>query len=107
MDSDSIIPKSFQSPYPVTFNRWMKLLTSFTFNRIEEYIFAPFNTFVYIDEDKLFFGESANIRERLVEELNQASSQLDFRGLAIEWCLEDSEDFKLSKGVFSPPGTEN
>jgi len=82
-------------------------LTSFTFNRIEEYIFAPFNTFVYIDEDKLIFGESANIRERLVEELNRASAQLDFRGLSIEWCAEDCEDFKLSKGVFSPPGTEN
>ena len=85
----------------------MNLLASDTFNRIEEYIFAPFNTFVYIDEDKLIFGESANIRERLVEELNRASTQLDFRGLAIEWCLEDCEDFKLSKGVFSPPGTEN
>ncbi|MGY5860401.1 MAG: hypothetical protein RTU63_13605, partial [Candidatus Thorarchaeota archaeon] len=82
-------------------------MSNLTFNRIEEYIFAPFNTFVYIDEDKLIFSQTEDIRRKLIDELNRESTHLEFRGQAIEWCLEDSEDFKLSKGVFSPPGTEN
>ncbi|MGY5853342.1 MAG: hypothetical protein RTU92_07255 [Candidatus Thorarchaeota archaeon] len=86
---------------------WMDTLTEFSFDRIEEYIFAPFNIFVYIDEDKLIFGEDVDIRQKLVDKLNHETDSLEYRGLSVEWCLEDCEDFKLSKGVFSPPGTEN
>jgi hypothetical protein len=61
---------------------------------------------VYIDEDQLRFSEK-KVRLALVDELNRINPQRCFRDLHVEWCLEDSEDFKLSKGVFTPPGTEN
>jgi len=82
-------------------------MTELRFEKIEEYIFAPFNTFVYVDEDRLRFEGSYEVRKKLVDELNRRTIPLGRDNLYLEWCLEDSEDFKLSKGVFSPPGTEN
>jgi len=76
------------------------------FEKVQEYIFAPFNTMVYIDEDQLRFSEK-RVRTALVEQLNSIKPQTCFGNLHVEWCLENSEDFKLSKGVFTPPGTEN
>ena len=82
-------------------------MTELRFEKIEEYLFAPFNTFVYVDEDRLRFEGSYEVRKKLVDELNLLTIPLGRDNLYLEWCLEDSEDFKLSKGVFSPPGTEN
>lgn len=73
---------------------------------MNEYISAPFNTFVYIDEDQLRFSE-VSVRIALIEELNSLQKISCFSDLQIEWTLEDSADFKLSKGVFTPPGSEN
>ena len=85
----------------------MKNLAELRFNRIDEYIFAPFNTFIYLDDDQIVYGGMAHLRDDLVEELNNHLSIIDHPDLGIEWTLEDCEDFKLSKGVFSPPGKEN
>ncbi|MFW9844363.1 MAG: hypothetical protein ACFFEV_07295 [Candidatus Thorarchaeota archaeon] len=81
-------------------------MSELRFEKVQEYIFAPFNTLVYIDEDQLRFSEK-RVRLALVDELNNINPQTCFGNLHVEWCLEDSEDFKLSKGVFTPPGTEN
>ena len=77
------------------------------FETIEEYISAPFNTFIYIDEDVLRFTGEAKVRLGLVEVLNSQPPPCGFDDLRVEWCLEDSVDFKLSKGVFTPPGSDN
>jgi hypothetical protein len=82
-------------------------LAELKFDRIDEYIFAPFNTFIYLDDDQIIFGGMAHLREDLLGELNKHPIKIDNAELDIEWCLEDCEDFKLSKGVFSPPGKEN
>jgi len=70
-------------------------MTELRFEKIEEYIFAPFNTFVYVDEDRLRFEGSYEVRKKLVDELNRRTIPLGRDNLYLEWCLEDSEDFKL------------
>jgi hypothetical protein len=60
-----------------------------------------------LDDDQIVFGGMVNLREDLINELNEQPIEVDNAELDIEWCLEDSEDFKLSKGVFTPPGKEN
>ncbi len=82
-------------------------MSDLRFDKVEEYIFAPFNTFVYIDEDKLRLTGMTSLAEDLIEDLNQKSPPTGFEGLSIKWDLEDCEAFKLSKGVFAAPGTEN
>jgi hypothetical protein len=77
------------------------------FEKIDEYIFAPFNTFVYLDEDKQRLGGMALLADELAEELNSFGRESGFDGLFIEWCMEECEEFKLSKGVFTAPGTDN
>ncbi|MDF1541190.1 MAG: hypothetical protein P1Q69_19990 [Candidatus Thorarchaeota archaeon] len=82
-------------------------MSDLRFDKVEEYIFAPFDTFVYIDEDKLRLTGMTSLAEDLIEDLNQKSPQTGFEGLSIKWDLEDCEAFKLSKGVFAALGTEN
>ncbi|MHA2423458.1 MAG: hypothetical protein ACXAEF_01640 [Candidatus Thorarchaeota archaeon] len=82
-------------------------MSELRFDKVEEYIFAPFNTFVYIDEDKLRLTGMTSIAQDLIDELNTNPPPTGFEGIFIQWDMEDSEAFKLSKGVFAAPGTEN
>ncbi|TXT54372.1 MAG: hypothetical protein BAJATHORv1_70072 [Candidatus Thorarchaeota archaeon] len=77
------------------------------FDKIEEFIFAPFNTFIYLDTDEILFRGLRKEQWKLVEELNKEHILADIPEFSIEWTLEDSSEFKLSKGVFTPPGTDN
>ncbi|MHA1905725.1 MAG: hypothetical protein ACW98Y_00360 [Candidatus Thorarchaeota archaeon] len=82
-------------------------MSELRFEKVEEYIFAPFNTFVYIDEDQLRLTGMTSVVQDLLEHLNQNPPQTGFEDCFIKWDLEDSEAFKLSKGVFAAPGTDN
>ena len=84
----------------------MKKSSDLKFEKINEYIFAPFNTFIYLDDDEIGFAGSSLIQNKLIEELNKEPLQIKNQNLKVEWCLEECEEFKLSKGVFSPPGKE-
>ncbi|MBD3190542.1 MAG: hypothetical protein GF308_07850 [Candidatus Heimdallarchaeota archaeon] len=78
-----------------------------TFNKITEYIFAPFNSFLFLNVDRLHFIGISNIREQIIQELNKEPLVLPDCNCQIEWCTEECEDFKKSKGVFTPPGQIN
>jgi len=84
----------------------MKKSSDLKFEKINEYIFAPFNTFIYLDDDEIGFTGSSLIQNKLIEELNKEPLQIKNQNLKVEWGIEESEEFKLSKGVFSPPGKE-
>ncbi len=58
-------------------------------------------------KDELRFAKSNDIRQKLVTELNRESIELKKINQKAIWKLEGSEDFKLSKGVFIPPGEDN
>ncbi|MFX1535815.1 MAG: hypothetical protein ACFFDI_16495 [Promethearchaeota archaeon] len=83
-------------------------MSDLKFERINEYIFAPFNTFIYLDDDEMLFAD-IDLRQTLIERLNKESMPLPIKNsiFKIKWATEDSEEFKLSKGVFIPPGKEN
>ena len=74
---------------------------------INEYIFAPFNTYIYLDYDEIRFSGLGTVKKKLIGELNSSGKKLPGSKLLIKWSVEDSEDFKLSKGVFAPPGKDN
>ncbi|MBD3230455.1 MAG: hypothetical protein GF329_19905 [Candidatus Lokiarchaeota archaeon] len=75
------------------------------FKKINEFIFAPFDTFVYCNDDRLVFGELN--KGELIKYLNREPISLDNRNIVIEWLCEACDDFKISKGVFVPPGRES
>ncbi len=83
------------------------IMTDLKFERIDEYIFAPFNTFLYINRDKMRFINSHELKQKLLTELNSETTSLRIKNRNIRWKLEGAEDFKLSKGVFIPPGEDN
>ncbi len=82
-------------------------MSELVFERIGEYIFAPFNTFVYLDADVMLEIGTSEWQRRLVDFLNETKTDVCRTGYRVEWGTEFSADFKLSKGVFAPPGTEN
>ena len=71
-----------------------------------EYIFAPFNTFVYLNFDMIQLEGIGNIKSKLIDYLNKMGIIFDKADVPIVWTLEDSKDFKISKGVFTPPGED-
>ena len=75
----------------------MKKSSDLKFEKINEYIFAPFNTFIYLDDDEIGFAGSSLIQNKLIEELNKEPLQIKNQNLKVEWCLEECEEFKLSK----------
>lgn len=80
-------------------------MSELKFKRINEFIFAPFDTFIYLDDDRLFFGELD--KGKLIEYLNRDQIFLNDGKIVIEWLTEECEEFKISKGVFVPPGRES
>ncbi|MFQ5819568.1 MAG: hypothetical protein ACE5I5_06245 [Candidatus Heimdallarchaeota archaeon] len=82
-------------------------MSDLKFEKITEYIFAPFNTFIYLDDDEIRLFGTNLIKQNLIKELNRAIIPVKNPNLKIEWCLEESEGVKSAKGVFSPPGKEN
>ncbi|TFG08204.1 hypothetical protein EU538_07560 [Candidatus Thorarchaeota archaeon] len=82
-------------------------MSELVFDTIGEYIFAPFNTFVYLDTDEMLALGTSEWQRRLVDFLNDTKTEVCRTGYRVEWGTEVSADFKLSKGVFAPPGTEN
>lgn len=82
-------------------------MSELVFERIGEYIFAPFNTFVYLDTDEMLEIGTSEWQRRLINFLNETKTDVCRTGYRVEWGTEVSADFKLSKGVFAPPGTEN
>ncbi|MFX0095808.1 MAG: hypothetical protein ACFFBD_28980, partial [Candidatus Hodarchaeota archaeon] len=82
-------------------------MSDLRFEKINEYIFAPFNTFIYLDDDEMMFAD-VDLRDVLIKKLNdKLPLHLEKSGVRIEWTTEDSKEFKLSKGVFIPPGKDN
>ncbi len=75
------------------------------FQQVDEYIFGPMNTFVYLDEDELMFTGRNQVQKKLLDYLEKKPIDYNDR-FRVEWSLEDSQEFKGSKGVFSPPGKE-
>ncbi len=57
--------------------------------------------------DEISFLGTAKIQTAVLDELNESKHVDGYDSFEIRWTVEDSLDFKLSKGVFSPPGTEN
>ena len=80
-------------------------MSELKFKRVNEFIFAPFDTFIYLDDDRLYFGELD--KGELVEYLNRDPIFLDDGKIVIKWLSEECEEFKISKGVFVPPGRES
>ncbi|MFX0099233.1 MAG: hypothetical protein ACFFCS_06590 [Candidatus Hodarchaeota archaeon] len=75
---------------------------------VNEFIFAPFNTFMYLMDDRLLFGNVAQLKRDLIEYLNKEITCCEKNEkFKIHWKSEESLDFKLSKGVFNPPGRES
>ncbi|MHA2134209.1 MAG: hypothetical protein ACW99J_10070, partial [Candidatus Thorarchaeota archaeon] len=71
------------------------------FSEVNEYIFAPFNTFIYLDYDE-FIDLETDVRFDVLRELNQEELDIGLEDSSVKWSIEDSGDFKLSKGVFTP-----
>ncbi|MHA2249030.1 MAG: hypothetical protein ACXAD7_01650 [Candidatus Kariarchaeaceae archaeon] len=63
-------------------------------------IFAPLNTFIYLDMNQLPSNEISLCQKRILDEI-------DSRNESFQWGTESSLDFKISKGVFTPPGESN
>ena len=74
---------------------------------IQEYIFSPFSTFIYLNRDEIRFRGIDNIREIIIKKLNENPISFEKFKMKVIWCVEESEEFKLSKGVFAPPGKGN
>lgn len=82
-------------------------MSELRFKEITEYIFSPFSTFIYLNRDEIRFQGIQAVREKLVNKLNENPIILNEHQQKIEWCVEECEDFKSSKGVFAPPGKGN
>jgi hypothetical protein len=82
-------------------------MADLSFKKITEYIFAPFNTFIFLNVDKLHFLGMDKVQEQIIRELNNDPVTLPGYNRQIEWLVEECEDFKISKGVFTPPGQAN
>ncbi|MCA1032429.1 hypothetical protein LCL95_15445 [Bacillus timonensis] len=78
--------------------------TSSRFTVIDEYIFAPFDTYLYLDTDELDSIEYNRIQRQVIHYLSTSKNQL-VEG--VRWFEEESYDLKASKGVFAVPGKEN
>ena len=82
-----------------------KFISERRYEKITEYIFAPFNTFVYLNFDEIRMMGTQTIKKSLLRELNRNKMRVG-KDTFIEWNVEDSEEFKKSKGVFAAPGTD-
>jgi hypothetical protein len=78
-------------------------MSNLVFNEITEYLFGPFSTFIYLNQDKIRFIGLHSLREKIITELNTIEISCLNPKHKIIWCIEESEKFKLSKGVFTPP----
>ena len=47
----------------------VKNLAELRFNRIDEYIFAPFNTFIYLDDDQIV-SQYDKVEDLVIEAMN-------------------------------------
>jgi hypothetical protein len=74
---------------------------------ITVYIFSPFSTFLYLNRDEIRFQGIDTIREKIIKKLNEKPIFFKKTNNQIIWVVEESEEFKLSKGVFAPPGKGN
>jgi len=74
---------------------------------ITEYIFSPFSTFIYLNRDEIRFQGIDNVRQKILDKLNEEPLVIKESNQKVIWCVEESEQFKLSKGVFAPPGKGN
>ena len=63
-------------------------------------IFAPFDTFIYLDLNIL---ASIGLLETQEKVLNTIKANKE-KNIGMKWTTEESLAFKLSKGVFTPPG---
>ena len=76
------------------------------FRKITEYIFAPFNTYVFLNIAEIIFTKDIFEEEDVIEELNQKQFDLRNDRLKIEWKREQADRLKISKGVFVPISKE-
>ncbi|MBM7573358.1 hypothetical protein [Aquibacillus albus] len=81
------------------------IATELKCHNINEYIFAPFDTFVFLDSDEIFSNKYENLRDQLIEYLTSITPK--FLQSKVQWMIEKSDPLKASKGVFSLPGSEN
>jgi hypothetical protein len=58
-----------------------------------------------LDYDE-FIDLETDVRFDVLRELNQEELDIGLGDSSVKWSIEDSGDFKLSKGVFTPPGSE-
>lgn len=77
------------------------------FKVVNLYIFAPIKTFIVLNVDEIRLAGIDSVQNSLITELNRASpssEQTKNNDWGFEWCIEESEGVKSSKGVFVPPG---
>lgn len=83
----------------------ISIIDNIKLHRVEEYIFAPFDTFLFLDSDELYSSDMEAIKIKLIEYLNNEVP--DNLKNKVFWKMELSDELKASKGVFRLPGREN
>jgi len=76
------------------------------FNKVIEYIFAPFNTFVFLNIAEIMFTEDIFEEEEVIEEMNAINFDFKDKNLRVQWKREKADRLKISKGVFVPISKE-
>jgi len=76
------------------------------FKKITEYIFAPFNTYVFLNLAEIMFTKDVFEEEDVIEGMNLINFDLKDKNLKIEWKREQADRLKISKGVFVPISKE-
>ncbi len=56
-----------------------------SFPLINEYIFAPYNSFVYINENELIFTGKEHLKETIIDNLNSQKMELRGGKYFIKW----------------------
>ncbi|SDN89154.1 hypothetical protein [Alkalicoccus daliensis] len=75
--------------------------------RVDEYIFAPFNTYTFLNLDDVMFSSRTAIQNKLVKHLDGKDYEDERIRCNVRWGVEDSNNVKKAKGVFANVGNEN
>ncbi len=76
------------------------------FQKITEYIFAPFNTFVFLDVDEIRFKYDSFLKNRIIEEIGKIPININGKQYKIQWEAKTTEKLHRAKGVFTPVSKE-
>jgi hypothetical protein len=77
------------------------------FDKITEYFFSPFNTYIFLNIDEIRYEENVELQGEIIKEMNKLELNFKNDPLKVKWGTESAEKLKISKGVFAPVSKED